>query len=240
MHDAALVGVNPSLVNPDGSPAGWEYIGDPAANTGPARVRLSLTDMALDRWTGGAWAAVARKGTSANASGVKDLYGSWAPVPQLPSGVVATGSSAPTANTKLWLWSISPFDYSRRTGGAWDEWFSTNFPDYPCVSMPKDRGVCYDAGALALGPAPMPPWTCDASAGFSLTWDVNPRPQVVAIGSAPGKAWSFADTNAVQILLARAAKRVRIEIIGPAAAAKFVGVDFTALLAGRGPNPRIE
>jgi hypothetical protein len=240
VHDVALVGVNPSLVNPNGSPTGWEYVGDPAVNTGPARVRISLAELRLDRWTGAVWSAVARKGSSANASGVKDLYGSWAPVPQLPSGNAAAGSSAPTANTKLWVWSISPFDYSRRTGGAWDEWFSTNFPDYPCVPMPKDRQVCCDASALAVGPAPMPPWTCAAVTDFQLTWDVNPRPQVVAINAVPNRAWSFAGTNAAQIMLSQAAKRIRIDVIPPAATAKFVCVDFAALPAGRARNPRVE
>ena len=61
---------------------------------------------------------------------LKELYGSWAPIPQLPSGTVAPGSDPPVAQVKLWLWSKTPFDYSRHGGRAWDEWFTDEYDDY--------------------------------------------------------------------------------------------------------------
>jgi len=151
VHDDALVGVNPQPVQPGADPVGWEWIGDPAAHQGPMRVRYGLKEMTLARWTGTAWVDVARKGPGANPAGVTELFGSWAPVPQLPSGAVAPGSDPPVAQVKLWLWSRSPFDYTRHGNRAWDEWFTERYASYPCIPPVTSRTVCCSVDDLMVG-----------------------------------------------------------------------------------------
>ena len=145
VHDDAGIGINAQPPWPDASPAGWEWVGDPSRNEGAARVRYALHEIRLQRFAGSAWRDVARAGPGANAPDVRPLYGSWAPVPQLPSGAASPGSTPAVANTKLWLWSRTPFDYTRSTGdSAYDDWFAGAHPDYPCIPVPPDRTACRD------------------------------------------------------------------------------------------------
>jgi hypothetical protein len=177
VHDQALLGINPSLVFPNASPeAGWEWIGDPSRNEGPARVRTSLSEVGLERWNGTQWEMVARKSAIANPASVGQLYGSWAPVPQLPAGEVTPGTPAPTANVKLWLWSKSPYDFSSRTGGAWEVGVDRVYPDYPCIDVPKDREICCDLSELVAGETPIPPWRCPSHPHVAISWRVPPPP----------------------------------------------------------------
>jgi hypothetical protein len=174
--DAHVVGANPQLVTP-----AYERIGNPKTDRGPVRVRFGLKEVALERLDGNTWKAVARKRAQradadkdlwvveANPSDVKDLYGSWAPVPQLPSGEVTPGTQPPTANSKLWLWSINPFDYTRHTGHAWDEWFTDTFPDYPCIPDAPDRTICCDVNDLQPGTLQPSPFICHDRSAFVLT-----------------------------------------------------------------------
>lgn len=156
VHDDALVGVNPQPVWPNAVPVGWERLGDPDANQGPMRARFSLQELKLARWSGSAWVDVARKGSGANAAGVRELFGSWANVPQLPSGTQAPGTDPPVAQVKLWLWSKTPFDYSRHGGRAWDEWFTDAFTNYPCVPPVRGRTICCDFDDLRPGRVALP------------------------------------------------------------------------------------
>ena len=157
VHDDALIGVNPQPVLPAAVPAGWERVGDPDQNQGPMRIRFAVKEVTLSRWNGASWDAVARKASTPNPAGLKELYGSWAPLPQLPSGTVAPGTDPPTAQVKLWLWSKSPFDFSMHGGSAWDEWFTDSFPGYPCVPPVRLRTVCCDFDDLPVGTAvPLP------------------------------------------------------------------------------------
>lgn len=144
VHDDALVGVNPQPILPNAVPAGWERIGDPSANQGPMRVRYALREVSLDRWNGASWDVVARKGATANPTGVRELFGSWAPVPALPAGLVAAGTDPPIDQTKLWLWSRTPFDYTRYGGSAWDDWFTDAYTGYPCPPPAQDTSFCVD------------------------------------------------------------------------------------------------
>ena len=156
VHDDALVGVNPQPVLPAAVPPGWERVGDPEANQGPMRVRYSLQEVTLSSWNGALWTDVARKGATPNPPGLKELYGSWAPIPQLPSGTVAPGSDPPVAQVKLWLWSKTPFDYGRHGGRAWDEWFTDEYDDYPCIPPVPERTVCCDVDGLPAGAVTLP------------------------------------------------------------------------------------
>lgn len=160
VHDDALVGVNPQPVWPGASPAGWERIGDPDANQGPMRVRFSINEVALSKWSGGSWLDIARKADTPNPSGVRELYGSWAPLPQLPAGLVAPGTDPPVAQVKLWLWSKTPFDYSRHGGHAWDEWFTDTFTQYPCIPPVPERTICCDFDDVPIGTHVQLPMTC--------------------------------------------------------------------------------
>jgi hypothetical protein len=174
VHDDALIGVNPQPVLAAAVPAGYERIGDPGANQGPMRVRYGLKEVVLSRWTGASWVDVARKGPGANAAGVVELYGSWAPVPALPSGSVAPGTDPPVDQTKLWLWSRSPFDYTRHGNRTWDEWFTQRYQQYPCIPPVQERTVCCDADGLQAGGVAVLPMSFPA------------HPEVVVTG--PGSA----------------------------------------------------
>ena len=165
VHDRALAGVNAQAVYPE-----WERVGDPAKNEGPVRVRYTLERIALHKRAGDSWMLAAR--TRAGA-GQPQLYGSWAPVPRMPSG----GGENPS-QVKLWLWSKTPFDYTRHAGRGWDEWFDTEFPSFPCQSVPEaPPDLCCTTDALDRFPVttgsisnwvgPMAdPW----GAGISLFW----------------------------------------------------------------------
>lgn len=239
VHDAALVGVNPSVVFPNSAPeAGWEWVGDPSRNEGPARVRTSLAAIALERWNGSGWEAVARKGTAANAAGIRDLYGSWAPVPQLPAGTSAAGSESPTANVKLWLWSKSAYDFSRRTGGAWDDYIDRAYPNYPCIEAPKDREECIDFSELNEGDIPTAPWHSVAHPEIEISWRVPPAP-VVRIESGR-KILCFPNGADVKVLFGVRAKQVRISVDYDARKETTTCADFREQPEGDGNNPRQE
>lgn len=116
VHDVALVGVNPQPPSPAAETVGTETY------------RFSLTAIVLQKWDGSAWvtAAAAPAGTGETA-----LYGSWAAVPAIPR--TGADGEATTAQTKLWLWSINPYDYTSRASRTWDDWFGSAHADYPCV-----------------------------------------------------------------------------------------------------------
>jgi hypothetical protein len=127
INDDALVGVNAMPVNPE-----FERIGDPATNAGPALIRYGLKEVVLDKWTTDVtdnkdkWMPVARKGLTPSPN-LPTLFGSWAPMPLMPGG-----GGRNVGQVKLWLWSKTPFEYTRRTSRAWDEWFTDEHSDYPC------------------------------------------------------------------------------------------------------------
>lgn len=233
VHDDALIGVNPSPVYPNATPeSGWEWIGDPDKNQGPARVRTALKEIALEQWTGTQWQAVPQTSTG----GQSTLWGSWAPVPQLPAGTPTPGSPGPTANMKLWLWSRSPYDYTRRTDGTWQEWFSATYPNYPCIDLPPDREVCCDFDQLPVGPAPRAPWTCPDHPELLIGWRIPPIPQVVASGNS--KALCFGQDGEAVILLAQRVKLVRLFVSMGSDKETSVCVDLTKIKKGEGANPR--
>lgn len=137
VHDESGAAINPQRVTP-----AEERVGDPASGEGPLKVRYTLHAVELQAWKDDDWKTVAR--SYADARDTDKLSGSWAPVPALPSGTAVAGSEAPTANTKLWLWSRNAFDYDRCSGGAWSERFAEDHPGYPCVFRRK----CYDFGEV--------------------------------------------------------------------------------------------
>ena len=224
VNDDALVGINPQPNQPAAQPPGWEWIGDPAVNAGPMRARYGLREIALHKFTPAGWVPVARKvgpdHPSQNPPGLPELFGSWAPVPQLPAGTRAPGTDAPVANTKLWLWSKTPFDYTRHSGSAWDEGFTEHFADYPCVPVPPDQETCCDFEDIGAGQEIISPWRCAALPQLELSW-LWPDVQTVMVSDQPVKGLTHAlcfphqipDThlvNKITISLSESAKEVRI------------------------------
>lgn len=239
VHDDALVGVNPQPVTP-----AWERIGDPSKNEGPVRVRYGLKEVTLEKRnpSSGAWEAVARKGTTPNPSGVPTLYGSWAPVPALPSGEVAADTDPPVANIKLWLWSKTPFDWTRHTGGEWEEWFTDRFTDYPCIPDAPDREVCCDFEHLPTGP-PKYPFSCPDHPEIGFYG--NPRGGHVVQGLDPpvrGKtqALCFGPEDWLILGFRTPAKGAEIRLVPREQGRTERCVDFRDRQQVTGPNPLTE
>ena len=240
VNDDALIGVNVQLTTP-----GWERIGDPARNEGPVRARYAVDEVALHKYVAGSWELVARKGSTANASGVSTLYGSWAPIPQLPSG-----SGANVGQVKLWLWSKTPFDFTRNTGASWDEWFTAAFPDYPCIPPATDRIICCDFERVALIPPLHSPWSCLEEPRLKISW-LGPDEQVTALSPSvaglthalcvPGSVTinGKAQPNEIRIDLAEPAQSVELTVVEPAVTRTWQCVDFRTLQPATGANPKV-
>ncbi len=175
VHDDALVGINPQPVQPE-----FERVGDPDRDEGPVKVRYALTRIELSKCNRQtqSWQLVAvADGTSH--SGERTLFGSWAPMPQIPSG--AEGQAA-VANNNLWLWSRTPFDYTRHSGSDWDDWFTANFNDYPCVPQEiPDREVCCDFERLRRADLLQSPWQSPEHSELTLSWPPPVQPRVTVL-----------------------------------------------------------
>jgi hypothetical protein len=174
VHDDALVGVNPQPPQPT-----FERIGDPAKNEGPVSVRYGLQEVGLLKWEPQTqqWGSVAVAGRPP-AGGERTLYGSWAAVPQLPSGA---GQPA-VANDKLWLWSKTPFDYTRHGGSDGDDWFTENFPTYPCVPQDiPDREVCCDFEKLDRTDVLESGWRSPEHPEITLRWEPRAARRVTVL-----------------------------------------------------------
>jgi hypothetical protein len=165
VHDRALVGVNAQPVVPP-----EERIGDPAKNKGPVSIRYSLDGITLSRWDGATWRPVARKSTAANDPGVRTIFGSWAPVPTLPTGNVSPGTDPAVSNSKLWLWSLTPFNYTRHSGDDFNNWFVSNFPHYPCIPKLSDREICCDFERIERTQRIRLPLKCVDHPEISIEW----------------------------------------------------------------------
>lgn len=166
VHDDAGIGGNPHPVAPE-----YERIGDPAKNEGPVRVRYGLKAVALEKRVDGNWEVAAQ--TPEDSENPK-LYGSWAPVPAMPDG-----GGEGVAQTKLWLWSKTPFDYTRHSGRSWEEWFTDRFTEYPCVPIPPDQEICCDFEGIEPDQAITSPWECPDHPEMVLTWDAPNGHQVM-------------------------------------------------------------
>lgn len=236
VHDDAMVGINPQPPLPQSTPPGWEWIGDPLRNEGPVRLRTGLREVAVERWSGGVWVPVARKGPDANPAGVQALHGSWAPQPQLPGGEASAVSPAPAGNTKLWLWSRSAFDYTRHTTGKWEDWWVSAFPRYPCVDIPEDQEICCDFGRVKPGTNLVSPWRCPEAPDFPLGWETAPN---VREGRS-GTLFCFGAYDSVVLRLGRPAKSVRLHFENHPAEEHKDCLDLRAREVDSLPNPYSE
>jgi hypothetical protein len=234
IHDEALVGVNPQMVYPGASPVGWAWIGDPASSQGPARVRPTLNEVRLDRWSGGQWLPIARSGVTGNPAGVPRLIGAWMPTPDDPGG--ASADSKP-ANVKLRVWSKTPFTFTSHTGGEWDNGIVGTFPRYPCIDIPEDRKECCGFASYEPGTRLTPPWSCEGNDVFSLTWPPRLRPVIEDV--ADGRGLCFPSGSLPTILLHESVKSVRLTVHAEKAFDRNC-LDLRGRRASRGKNPRSE
>ncbi len=156
VQDKALAGVNPQ-------PAMPEEIGAPGRAV--ATVTYALESLALSRWDGASWQTVAM---SPKTGTIPALFGSWMPGPKLPD------SSPGPGQTKLLVWSKSPFDFTRATGSSWEEWVSDGLPDYPCIPLLPAQETCFGFGELKPGTALKSPWTHTGPPAFTLSWGFGP------------------------------------------------------------------
>ena len=217
VHDDAPVGVNPQPPQP-----AFELIGDAEKNEGAARVRYGLKEVSLLKWEPQTqqWRGVAVAGRPP-AAGERTLYGSWAATPQLPSGA---GQPA-VACDKLWLWSKTPFDYTRHGGGEGDDWFTANFPSYPCVPQDvPDREVCCDFERLDRTHVLQTPWRSPEHPEITLSWPTREPRRVTILrpadrGFTRALCFQPSPTESVTVRLSEPAKRVLILL----AAAKKTG-----------------
>ncbi|NIS80195.1 MAG: hypothetical protein GTO14_08290, partial [Anaerolineales bacterium] len=180
VHDDTRIGVNLQQMKPE-----YEIIGDPKKGEGPVQVRFGLYEVALHKWVSSSksWQLVARSASAShptkNPPSVPKLFGSWAPVPQMPDG-----KGKNPGQTKLWLWSKNPFAYTRRTGREWDEWFTDRFKNYPCLPKPPSARVCYDFEDLTPGAPLSSPWAHPDESGLVFKW-WTPSAQTITSLSQP-------------------------------------------------------
>jgi len=216
VNDDANVGVNPQPVLPNAQPPGWEWIGDPSKkqDQGPVRVRYHLQEVVLAKWNpqASSWPQVR---WAPNTDKQTKLYGSWAPVPD--------DGGQNVGQTKLLLWSKTPFDYTRHSGRAWDDWFTDAFGNYPCVPIPPDREICCDFKEIDPTEQLRPPWPCPGQPQFVFSWLVPDVQTVTVVDPVKGtKALCFPGTltlphgsqrfNEITIYLLQPAKRVVITL----------------------------
>jgi len=172
VNDDILVGVNPQPVQPQ-----YERIGNPGTDEGPVRARYGLKEIELAKWDErqNLWRVVASKPAL---SGVRTLYGAWAPIPQLTSGT----DQGAVANVNLRLWDRTPFGHTRHGEDDWNDWFTTNFPNYPCVPQDiPDREVCFDFETLDSSQWLQSPWQLPQHPEITLGWQSPPRQHVTTL-----------------------------------------------------------
>ena len=133
VKDANLIGVNSTSPEPPNV-----IIGDPISGEGSLQVEYSLTDVALEKREDGSYKVIASV-----QQGVGDIFGSWAPIPDIATDENITGSA--NSNTKLWIWSKSPFEYFRHNQLSWLDWHRRHHDTlYPCPPRLLDEVICFD------------------------------------------------------------------------------------------------
>jgi hypothetical protein len=240
VHDRPLIGTNANFVDP-----AREHIGDPAKDEGPLEVEYSLRNVEIHKFENDAWSLIARR--SDTDADVGELYGSWAPV-------AGTGGNR-VAQVKLWLWSKSAFDYTRHSGSAWDEWFTDQLDDYPCIPLPPDRVICCDFETIATTDVLRPPYHCREHDKLTISW-LYPPELTVTVLDPPVSGFTHAlcfpshipgrkganKPNKIVVNFPEPARSVRILIAEKSGAGETVEtcVDFRGREPSHGANPRTE
>lgn len=229
----------------------WERIGDPAKNEGPVRVRYGLKEVVLSKWNEAAdsWAPVAAAPVPVAAE-VPRLYGSWAPIPNLPEG-----GGAGTAKVKLWLWSKNSFEYARHSATEWNEWFTERFTTYPCIPSVTDTTLCFDFEAIDDTYRLLSPWQSPEEPFFTFSW-LAPAVQETIVLNPPidglTRALRFPShtpddppmQNSVTIELPQPARQVRLTLFDQEQVRAFgfdqQGQSVGPFVGGTPNNPYLE
>src|SRR6185503_10918969 len=98
-----------------------------------------------------AWQIVAK--TPPDDASMPQLYGAWANIPR-------DGNTEEVSQSKLLIWSKTPFDYTRHAGTEWNDWFINSFPSYPCPVDYPDQEVCCTFDDIDPTVPLRPPWVC--------------------------------------------------------------------------------
>lgn len=133
LKDTNLIGVNTTTPEP-----GPVIIGDPETGKGSVQVQYELVNVIVEKKTAGTYTPVTPF------DGIKNAFGSWAVVPAQQDPSTNPDGRPEVANTKLWLWSKSPFDATRQIDNSWNEWVADTFKNYPCPTVPVPKQTCYN------------------------------------------------------------------------------------------------
>ncbi len=194
-------------------------------------IRPALTEVRLDKWTGTAWQGLAQAGSGPDPAAPDKVYGSWMPVPP------ETGSGTGPGQTKLRVWSKTPFSFSRHTGSAWTDQFVSLYPNYPCIDVPSDRRICCDFSGYNPGDRPSPPWACKGNDAFFVTWGGPPAPTVEAHGDVC--ALCFPPGGSAVIVPTAAVKELLVEV-ATGQGDQEQCLDFRGRVPSKAANPRQE
>lgn len=139
VHDVNMIGVNVNNPIPI-----FEVVGDAEKNEGAVEVKYKIENTILQKFDGVAYIDVAGK----DLAGVDDIFGSWAPEPKQPAN--AEPGDLSINQSKLLIWSKTPYNYNRQINKTWDEWFDGAFENYPCPRLPEGKEFCYDFEDIPL------------------------------------------------------------------------------------------
>ena len=167
MNFDGSIGINPQITNPE-----YEQIGD-----SNQKAKYVLSELSLQICNGTDWEIVAK---APHENGFQDLWGSWALVPNMNSSENTVDTEESQANVKLWLWSNTPYDYTRFVGKEWNEWANGQFGNYPCIPIPKDKGTCYDFEKISPDELLTSPWAHPDEPGLVFKWTI-PEIQQISI-----------------------------------------------------------
>ena len=209
-------------------------------------MRYGLKELTLEKRVGDNWELLARKaarwaepagkageeggwgvddnpGTPTFPYGVPVLFGSWAPLPGMPDG----GGEIVT-QSKLCLWSMTPFDYTRHNiTDVWGEWFINRFTDYPCLPVPSNQEICYDFERVPLTRLASP-WHHPEEPKLVFGWSIPERlnNEVVTILDVDGtRALRFSRQTEVTIILPQVAKQVNLVGQGEEVEVTYIDAD---------------
>ncbi len=132
-----------------------------------------------------------------------------------------------------------PFDYTRHTTGKWDDWFLSQYPNYPCIPIPPDEEICCGFDDLDPTLPPTSPVSCRDHPELRFGWDLPASPSVTEVGD--HRMLCFEEGDQAGVLIGRDVKSARIYLAMPRGRDTEVGprkdcVDFSRHVPGREPN----
>jgi hypothetical protein len=142
VSDTAGVGDNAYPLEP-----AWQAIGCEGEDESLKEYayKFELVFLLLEKQVESHWQGVAYRGSGLPDPPDRLLYGTWLPVED--------GVGHPT-QTKLQLWTKTPFAYTRYTTRDYTDAFIEDNPDYPCIPTYAAQIICVDFDTLSPGTIP--------------------------------------------------------------------------------------